>query len=257
VRGRRAVVSESGGIFLPFSLFPFFLFPFMHNPHGGDGRGERSSRTTLKQDNGPQQHAARDADTKKGGIRSAVPPSSWSSATGWSAREKLLQRLALMPRLLLPAPPVDPAAAAVADVWFSAAAALLLSSSRPSSVARWTRENVADDAEEHRLRRACSPSCSSGVLQQRIGVGGFSGNNNNTDVDRARHQPCKRRRPRRPWRSRAWRCSRRPCSDRARQHSSTATGASRSAPPRRVPRPVDAHTWATRRRPRPRSSRRS
>ena len=94
-----------------------------------------------------------------------------------------------MPRLLLPAPPVDPAAAAaVADVWFSAAAALLLSSSRPSSVARWTRENVADDAEEHRLRRACPPSCSSGVLQQRIGVGGFSGNNNNTDVDRARHR---------------------------------------------------------------------
>jgi len=174
--------------FSPF--FPFFSLLAAALTEG-DGRGERSSRTTLKQDNGPQQHAARDADTKKGGIRSAVPPSSWSSATGWSAREKLLQRLALMPRLLLPAPPVDPAAAAVADVWFSAAAALLLSSSRPSSVARWTRENVADDAEEHRLRRACSPSCSSGVLQQRIGVGGFSGNNNNnnnTDVDRARHR---------------------------------------------------------------------
>jgi len=86
--------------FFPFSLF--FISLLAAALTEGDGRGERSSRTTLKQDNGPQQHAARDADTKKGGIRSAVPPSSWSSATGWSAREKLLQRLALMPRLLLP-----------------------------------------------------------------------------------------------------------------------------------------------------------
>jgi len=98
VRGRRAVVSEAEGFF---PLFPFFSLLAAALTEG-DGRGERSSRTTLKQDNGPQQHAARDADTKKGGIRSAVPPSSWSSATGWSAREKLLQRLALMPRLLLP-----------------------------------------------------------------------------------------------------------------------------------------------------------